>query len=164
MLAGVTAVAPNGFVVVLPGLERRLHLEVGEIPVAGGGVEIVGGVLEEYADVLLVGLADDARIAVAAANVGEAADVAEDLAEHVGPLPGGGEGADAPGGGAANAAGRGVGAQLVLLADLGQYLLFEKLDILRRQRIVFKAAIAKRLLRFVEFVREHPGAAANAGH
>ena len=55
MFAGVVAVAPDGFVVVLLELQGRLHLQIGEIPVAGSVVEIVGAVLQEDADVFLFG-------------------------------------------------------------------------------------------------------------
>src|SRR5256885_7681755 len=56
--------------------------------------EVVLAVLEEDADRLGLRLADQPRVGVAAADVGEAADVAEHLAEQVRPLPRRREGAD----------------------------------------------------------------------
>ena len=71
-------------------------------------------VLQEDADRLALGLADQARVDVAAADVGEAADVAEStLRELVGPLPGDGEGADAARADAADGPAGRVVAQLV---------------------------------------------------
>src|ERR1043165_2159055 len=48
MLSGVGAVAPDGFVVVVFVLERRLHLKVAEPPVTVFVVEIVRAVLQEH--------------------------------------------------------------------------------------------------------------------
>src|SRR5439155_13807595 len=97
------------------------------------------------------GLADDAGVAVAAADVGEAADVAQHLAEQLGPLPGDGEGADAAGADAADRPAGGVLLQVDLLADLGEDLLFEEPGVLVRQRVVLEAPVLE--------VRLHPLAA-----
>src|SRR5262249_14989469 len=103
-------VAPDHLVVVLLELEGGFHLLVAQGPVAVLVVEIAFAVLEEDADGLVLGLADDAGVAVAAADVGEAADVAEDLGGKVGALPGDGGGADVAGSGPADAAAGGIGA------------------------------------------------------
>src|SRR5262249_31432047 len=129
VLTGVATVAPDRLVVVLLEFEGRFHLQVAEIPVPGRIVEVVRAILEEHADRLLRRLADDAWIAVAAADVGETADVAEDLAEQVRPFPRHRERADAPGRGAANTAARGVLAQLELLADFRQNFLLQELGV-----------------------------------
>src|SRR5262245_28787829 len=95
VLAVVAAVAPLHVVVVLLVLERRFHLQIAEPPVAVLVVQVGRPVLKEDADGFVLGLADDAGIAVAAADVREAADVAEHFAEEVRPLPGDGESANA---------------------------------------------------------------------
>ena len=103
MVAVVAAVAVDELVVVVAELQGRVHLLVAERPVAVLVVEVVAAVLQEDADRLLVAaFADHAGIDVAAADVREAADVAEHLAEQVGPLPGDGERADAAAGDAAD--------------------------------------------------------------
>src|SRR5206468_3768826 len=56
--AVVAAVGPGGLVVVLLVLQGRFHLEIAEPPVAVLVVEVVGAVLEEDADVLVLGLAN----------------------------------------------------------------------------------------------------------
>src|SRR6516164_4291266 len=113
--AVVAAVGPGGLVVVLLVLEGGFHLQVAEPPVAVLVVEVVGAVLEEDADVFVLGLADHAGVPVAAANVGEAADVAQHLAEQVRPFPGDGERADATRADTANGPAGGVLAHVVLL-------------------------------------------------
>ena len=102
MLVRVRADAELELVVVALELQRRRHLLVGQRPVAVRVVEIVAAVLQEDAERLAVALADHRGVDVAAADVGEAADVAEHLAKRVGPLPGDGERADAAGAGAAD--------------------------------------------------------------
>src|SRR5207302_10312720 len=99
--AVVAAVAPGHLVVVALEFQGSCHLLVGEPPVAERIVQVAAAVLQEDADWFFGRLADDAGIAIAAADIGVAADVAQDLAEQVGPLPGDGEGADAARAGAA---------------------------------------------------------------
>src|SRR5712675_869597 len=84
-------------VVVPAELERRRHGLVGEGPIAPAVVEVGGPVLQEHADGPPGLLADERRVDVAPADAHEAADVADDLAKVVRPLPGRGEGADAAG-------------------------------------------------------------------
>src|SRR5205085_3955063 len=64
---------------------------------------VVAAILHEDADRLLLALADDLGIGVAAADVREAADDAEHLVEVVRPLPGHGECGNRAGTGTANA-------------------------------------------------------------
>src|SRR3954470_9981559 len=86
VLAVVAPVAGDELVVVLGKLQRRRHLLVGEEPVAERIVQIVRPVLQKYSDRLgRLSLADQRRVVMAAADVGEAADVAEHLAKCVGP-------------------------------------------------------------------------------
>ena len=90
--------------------------------------------------------ADQRGIDVAAPDVGEAADVAEHLAEGVGPLPGHGERADAAGRNPADRPASRLVRQLVLLADLRQDLLQQEPGVLVAERVVLEAAVADRLL------------------
>src|SRR3954470_15829611 len=101
VLAAVEALAVDEGVVIPLERQGLGHLLVGQGPVAVGVVEVVGAVLEEDADRLLVALADQGLVVVpplaagrAAGDVGEAADPRQDLAEIVGTLPGHGPGAD----------------------------------------------------------------------
>src|SRR5262245_1418714 len=87
VLAAVALLTHDEPVLVALVLQRRLHLEVGQRPAAVLVVEVALAGLEEGADRLPGGLADLARVDVAAADVREAADVAEHLAEQVRPLP-----------------------------------------------------------------------------
>src|SRR5262245_36404905 len=101
----MSALAEDILQVVTLLLQSRDHGLVLEEPVAGGvaGVAVVlAAVLNEDADRLAVGLADQLRVDVPPADVGEAADQADHLAELVGALPGHGEGADRPAAGPAD--------------------------------------------------------------
>ncbi len=87
MLAAVEALAVDEFVIIFGELERLGHLLVGQGPVAVGVVEVVGAVLEEGADRLRGGLADQGLVVMApfagglaAGDVGEATDPGRDLA------------------------------------------------------------------------------------
>src|SRR5438067_13903612 len=77
VLAVVPAIAHDEAVLVALVAQRRLHLEVAQRPGAMFVVQVVLAVLEEDADRLLLRLADDPRVGVAAADVGETADVTE---------------------------------------------------------------------------------------
>ena len=142
VLAAVLAGAADELVVVVFEFQGRRHLLIGQPPVAELVVQIVAAVLKKDADRLVGRGADQRRIDVAAADVGEAADVAEHLAESVGPLPGDGERADAARGDAANRPALGVVGQLVLLADLRQDLLQQEPGVLVAERVVLEAAVA----------------------
>src|SRR6185503_11445257 len=71
--------------------------------VASDAAVVVPAVLQKDPNGLLLALPDDVGVGVAAAQVHEAADDAQDLPELVGPLPGHGEGGDGAGAGAADA-------------------------------------------------------------
>src|SRR5207249_3450711 len=66
--------------------------------------------------------------------------------EQVGPLPGGGEGADAAGADAADGPPGRVGAEAVVLADLRQDLLLEEAGVLVGQGVVLEGAVLPRPL------------------
>src|SRR5437867_9152794 len=103
MLVRVTTLAVFEAVVVTPELQRGRHLLVRERPVPELIVEVARAVLQEDADRPDRGLPDERRVDVSAADVREAADVADDLAELIGPLPRHRERGDASRAGAANA-------------------------------------------------------------
>src|SRR4051812_22088938 len=86
MVAAVGAFAEDVFVVVVFEFEGGVHESVGFDPVPTGTAvtEVVSAVLEENADGLFVGDADEFGIFVAAADVGEAADMADDFANWSG--------------------------------------------------------------------------------
>src|SRR5205823_6574046 len=81
-----------------------------------------------------------------AANVGEAANVAEHFAEFIGPLPRDGPGADTPRADTANGPAVRVFGEVQFLADFRQDFFEQEAGVLIAQRIVFEAAIAARLL------------------
>lgn len=114
VFAVVGAFASDELVIPVGEFEGCGHVLVGDPPTAELVIDIVFAVLEEDADgaaeleelfflwgvvgfvgVFEAGLADGRRVDVAAADVGEAADVGDDFLELVGAVPGGGEGADA---------------------------------------------------------------------
>ena len=81
----MSALAEDELVVVALVFQGGRHLPIRERPVAMHVVEIRRAVLEENANGLLVGLADQGGVVVAAADVGEAADEGENLPEEVRP-------------------------------------------------------------------------------
>ena len=95
MLAVVRAITHHEPVVVAREGQRAGHGPVGQRPIAMQVVEVVLAVLQEDPQGLALGLADQGRVGVATADVGEAADLREHLAEMIGPFPGDREGADA---------------------------------------------------------------------
>ena len=137
------AVAVDELVIVTGEVERAGHLLVAQRPVAELVVEIAGAVLQEDADRFPRRLADLAGINVAAPNIGEAAHVAEHLAEQVRPLPGGREGADAARADAADGPAGRVLPQVIVLAHFRQDLLLQEARILVREGIVLEAAIGR---------------------
>ena len=141
VFAVVGAVAHDELVVVVFVFEGGSHLLVGERPVAELIVEICGAVLKENANGFAFGFANECFVVMAAADVGEAADVADDFAELVGSFPGDREGADAAGTHAADGTRFGFLAQLIFLFHFGQNFLEEKAGILIGERVVFEAAI-----------------------
>ena len=71
----MAAHARNEFVIVLGEGQGLVHLQVREPPVAVGVVQVLLAVLKKHADGFLgLGLADERRVNVAAADVREAAD------------------------------------------------------------------------------------------
>src|SRR5206468_9157085 len=102
-------------------------------------------VLQKDADRLVLRFANQTGIDVSAADVGEAADVAQDLAEEIGPLPGDRERANAPRANAADSSPGGVLPKIVILAHFRQNLFFQKPDVLIGERVVFEATVAARL-------------------
>ena len=97
MFAVVPSLAEDEAEVVFAELQRCGHLVVGQGPVAVEVVEVVGSILQEHPDVLALGLTDDAGVDMPAADIGEAADMADHLVEIVGSFPGRREGADPAG-------------------------------------------------------------------
>src|SRR5881394_4343218 len=98
--------SPFGFVIILRKLQRRRHLLVGQKPVAMRIVQVIGAILEEHANRLWRSFANQRRIYIATAaagyvwlecDAGKTADLAENFAKLIGPLPGDGKGADSPG-------------------------------------------------------------------
>src|SRR2546426_11287216 len=144
------AVVPFGaeleFVIVTHELQRRGHLLVRQRPVAVQVVEVFGAVLQKDANWFLLRFPNQRRIDIAAANVGEAADVTEHFAKFIGPLPGDGPRADAAGTDAANRAAVRVLGQVIFLPYLGQDFFEQKTGVLVAERIVFKTPVAARLL------------------
>src|SRR4051794_16695196 len=105
------------------------------MPIAELVIEIIGTVLQEHADRLGGGGTDHTGIAVAAADVREAADVTEYLAEHIGPLPGHGEGANGARAGSGDGPAGRVGAQIEVLGRLRQDFLLQKPSVLIAERV-----------------------------
>src|SRR5262245_21945505 len=87
-------------------------------------------------------LATQSGIGPAAANIREAANVTEDLAELIGFLPGDGEGADAARRDSANRAVLGVLRDIQPFQRHGQKLIDQGIGIAVAERIVFERPIA----------------------
>ena len=123
-------------------MEGGVEIFVGGGPVTEGVVEIAAGILEEDAEGFALGLADEGRVGVTAAEVHETADGREDFSELVGPLPSDGEGGDTATAGAADRTLFRIGGEGELFPDLGQYFLDQKAGVAVAEGIVFKTAIA----------------------
>ena len=111
-------------------------------------VEIGRAVLQEDSQWLLLGLTDQGVIVVSAANVGEAADVADDSAKLIGAFPCDGERTDASRTDAARTAACGIVGQFQLMsfAQTGQRFLNQEPCVLIAKRVIFEAAVAPPLL------------------
>src|SRR5947207_8307581 len=94
MLAVMAAIAPVMINVVAGEFEGGKHLLISEKPVAAVNIQIVAAVLQENADGLRLGFADQGRIVVAAAQADISPDAGEDAPESIRPLPGCGKGAN----------------------------------------------------------------------
>lgn len=138
----MTSVGGHKFVIVFGEGEGLVHLLVGEPPVAVGVIEVLSTVLEPDAKRPLVLLADEGGVDVAAADVGEATNMADDFAEKVGTLPGDGEGADAAGAGSADRSLVGIFGEVEFFADLGEEFGFQHKRVGITQGVVFEAAVA----------------------
>ena len=144
------AVAPGVLDLVASEGEGALHLLVGHPPVAAVDVQVLAAVLQEDADRLGLVFADQGRIVVAAAQADVGADGAEDATEGVGPLPGGGEGADGAATGAADAAVVAVLRQLDrpavcrrLLLDLRQQLFQDEAGVIVAEAVAMSVACVR---------------------
>jgi len=72
----VVAFGPKLELIIVTGkFERRSHLLIGQGPTAVKIIQVLGAILQEDADRLLLGLAQERWINVSAANVGETAHV-----------------------------------------------------------------------------------------
>src|SRR5580658_3771837 len=115
--------APGVVQVVAPGGESLHHAHVLQEPIAGLVVGFAGAlativvspIAEKYANWFLVALADEIGVGVASADIDEAANVAQNFAEFVRPLPRDGESSDRSGARPADAALIGVFGDVVLL-------------------------------------------------
>src|SRR4051812_11903510 len=87
MFAVVPAISQFKLVVVVFELKRGSHLPIRERPIAVKIIEIIFSVLEENAKRLLLRFSNQGRVNVATTNVGEAADMAQDLVEQVRSFP-----------------------------------------------------------------------------
>ena len=138
----MTAFGGDEFVVVFCEGEGLGHLLVGKPPIAVGIVEVLSAVLKPDAKGSLILLSNERRISVTPTNVGEAADVADDLAKEVGPFPGYGEGTDPSGAGSTYYAVVGVLGEVEFLGYFGEKFAFKHARIRIVERIVFETAVA----------------------
>ncbi|MFO1092213.1 MAG: hypothetical protein U0992_02725 [Planctomycetaceae bacterium] len=122
-------------------VEGREHVLIGDPPAAAEEVEVVLAVLEEDAQRLVFGLADQGGEVVATTERDERADRADDAAELVRTLPGDVERADRSRAGAGDGTVVRVGAELVRFADFGEEFFDEEPGVLVAEAVVLKAAI-----------------------
>ena len=163
-LDAVTSVGGDDFVSVFGEGEGFGHLLVGEPPIAVGIIEVLATVLKPDAYGAFVLLPNERRISVTPTNVGEAADVADDLAEEVGPFPGYGEGTDPSGAGSTDYAVVGVLGEVEFLGYFGENFAFKHARICIVERIVFETTVAgfvffscRPALTTFNFFIEYPG-------
>lgn len=163
-LDAVTSVGGDEFVIVFGEGEGFGHLLVGEPPIAVGIIEVLATVLKPDAYGAFVLLPNERRISVTPTNVGEAADVADDLAEEVGPFPGYGEGTDPSGAGSTDYAVVGVLGEVEFLGYFGENFAFKHARICIVERIVFETTVAgfvffscRPALTTFNFFIEYPG-------
>ncbi len=125
-------------------LQSRCQILIPQRPVAVQVVQIFFSLLQVDLDRLglVLGLPHQPRIGPAAADVGEAADVAEHLAELVGTLPRDGESGDSAGGDAADRAVLGVLRDIEPLQRHGEKFLDQELGVPVTERVIFKRPVA----------------------
>src|SRR3954469_2549240 len=89
VIAAVRSFAIDIFVIVILFFEHSGHSVIGNDPISLGIATaiVVGAVLQKNTDWLPIVNANDLGIFISALNVREAADVADDLAELIGPIP-----------------------------------------------------------------------------
>ena len=141
MLAIVASIAEDEAEVIFAELQGGSHLVVGQGPTAVEIIEIIGSILQEYPDVLALGLADDTGVDMATADIGEAANMADDLVEIVGSLPGRCEGADSARADAGDGPHLRIVSQLVVLCHRRDDFPGKETDILVTEGVVFKASV-----------------------
>ena len=148
VLVVVAPVAPRMVHLVAGERQRPLKGLVGDPPIAAIDVEVLGSALEKDADRLRLDLPHEGGVFIAAAQSDVRADPAEDTAEGVRPLPGGGEGGDRATRGAPDGA---VVARLreddrppvrgFSLLDVGEELVEEEAGVGVPQAVVFVTAV-----------------------
>lgn len=139
-LAAVAAFIPAVGVFVAGEFESALHRLVGHPPIAAVDVEVIFAILEEDAEGLGFGFADEGGVVISSAEADVGSDHGVNAAEVVRPFPGGGEGGDGTGGSAAEGAVIGVGGELVVFKE-GDHFLDEKIGVVGAHAIVFEGAV-----------------------
>lgn len=137
----VAAFSGNEFVVVIAKLQGFVHLQVSEPPIPVFIVEVLVTVLKVNPDVPLFSFANKSRVNVSPPDVGEAANVADDVFEKVGSFPGDGEGADSSGAHPADRPAGGIVGEFEFFPDFGEDFLFEEFGVFGAQGIVFDTAV-----------------------
>ena len=123
MLDVVTAFAQDILVVISPVFQCGDHRLVGKYPVAVDDVQVIFPILQEDSNGLRRILSDPVRVAVPAADGRKAADMADDLAEGIRPVPGGTESSLRRGARAADGVILGHRAQVIIRGnDRNQFL------------------------------------------
>src|SRR6266436_5227814 len=135
--------------IVILGVEGVGHAEIIERPIAVAKVEIVGTVLEPYANVAMRFAESFFGIVLAAVGIGwiffplnggEAADPGDHAGELIGHLPGGVEGSDAAGGKSGDGMAVAVFAEIIFCRDFGEDFVAEETRITVADSVVQRAA------------------------
>lgn len=127
--------------VVVHVTQGGCHLLIAEWPVAMGVVEVISAVLQPDAKGFGFGGADEVRVGVATADVGEGADSRKDSAELVWALPSGGEGADTAAAGTAEGALGWIAGQWLDLSDCREDFFDQEAGVVAAQSVIFEAAV-----------------------
>ena len=144
LFAVVASGAPGLLKFVAGELEGAVHVEVGDPPVATIDILVVRAVLQEDAQRLGLGFANEDGIGVATSQSDVGADGAEDPPKQVGAFPGDGEGGNGSTGGAGNGTAIGVVGEVDRLADFWQEFLGKEARVAIAEAVVFVAAIVAR--------------------